>query len=187
MVAGHSKKRKTKVAILKIILYLTGSQWSDFSSGLTCSCLLLFKKKKKKKKKKSIYKNRCVVLRFLQPVHVNTIDVNEQRVAAVQATENKSWQSVPSYSLPTGNVCGLIRSNVIRQSYFSLSAHNCFMFWNFMISHPMLRPILKLWGHNHLQLCAFDATKLPCPSLCRTQQQPSRTVGVGKIIFWSFC
>ena len=41
--AGHSKKRKTKVAILKIILYLTGSQWSDFSSGLTCSCLLLFK------------------------------------------------------------------------------------------------------------------------------------------------
>ena len=41
--AVYSKKRKTKVAILKIILYLTGSQGSDFSSGLTCSCLLLLK------------------------------------------------------------------------------------------------------------------------------------------------
>ena len=37
MVAGYSKQRKTKVAILKIILYLTGSQWSDLSSGITCS------------------------------------------------------------------------------------------------------------------------------------------------------
>ena len=31
---------------------------------------------------------RCVVLNFLQPVHLITVDVNEQRVAAVQPTEN---------------------------------------------------------------------------------------------------
>ena len=37
------KKWKTKVAILKIILSLTGSQWSALSNDLTCSCLLLQK------------------------------------------------------------------------------------------------------------------------------------------------
>ena len=38
-----SKKRKTKVAVLKTIPSLTGSQWSALSSGLTCSCPLLRK------------------------------------------------------------------------------------------------------------------------------------------------
>ena len=36
-------KKQTKVAVLKIILSLTGSQWSALSCGLTCSCLLLQK------------------------------------------------------------------------------------------------------------------------------------------------
>ena len=38
-----SKKRKAEVAVFKIILSLTGIQWSAFSSGLTCSCLPLRK------------------------------------------------------------------------------------------------------------------------------------------------
>ena len=32
---------------------------------------------------------RCMVLNFLQPVHLITVDVNEQRVAVVQPTKNK--------------------------------------------------------------------------------------------------
>ena len=36
---------------------------------------------------------RCVVLNFLQPVQLITVDVNEQRVAAVQPTENKGHVS----------------------------------------------------------------------------------------------
>ena len=36
---------------------------------------------------------RCMVLNFLQPVHLITIDVNEQRAAVVQPTENKEHVS----------------------------------------------------------------------------------------------
>ena len=110
-------------------------------------------KKIKKIKKKSLRGSE-----LLQLVHLNTLDFNEQRVAVVQATENKR-QSVPSYSLLTDNVCGLVRSNVIRQSYFSLSAHNGFLFWNFMISHPLLRHKLTIMW-TYLQLCAFDASRI---------------------------
>ena len=36
---------------------------------------------------------RCVVLNFLLPVHLITVDVKEQKVAAVQSTENKRTQA----------------------------------------------------------------------------------------------
>ena len=37
---------------------------------------------------------RCVVSNFLQPVHLITDNVNEQRVAAVQSTEKKRTRKV---------------------------------------------------------------------------------------------
>ena len=77
MVAGYNeKKRKTKMAIFKILPcdwqpVECLEQWSNvFMSVLAEDSL------------------RCVVLNFLQPVHLITVDVNEQRVAAVQPTEN---------------------------------------------------------------------------------------------------
>ena len=36
---------------------------------------------------------RCMVLNLLQPVHLITVDVNEQKVAVVQPTENKEHVS----------------------------------------------------------------------------------------------
>ena len=39
---------------------------------------------------------RCVVLNFLQPVHLITVDVNEQGVAVVQPTENKRTHQLSS-------------------------------------------------------------------------------------------
>ena len=76
------EKRKTKMAIFKILPcdwqpVECLEQWSNvFMSVLAENSL------------------RCVVLNFLQPVQLITVDVNEQRVAAVQPTENKghiSW------------------------------------------------------------------------------------------------
>ena len=40
--------------------------------------------------------SRCVVLNFLQPVHLITVDVNEQGVAVVQPTENKGTHQLSS-------------------------------------------------------------------------------------------
>ena len=39
---------------------------------------------------------RCVVLNFLQPVHLITVDVSEQRVTTVQPTENKRTHKLSS-------------------------------------------------------------------------------------------
>ena len=75
----QSKKTKTKVAILKIILSLTGCQclesWSNVSALAKNNYL------------------RCVVLNFLLPVHLITV---EQRLAAVQPTENERTHQLSS-------------------------------------------------------------------------------------------
>ena len=42
----------------------------------------------------------CMVLNFLQPVHLITVNVNEQRVAVVQPTENKT-----THQLSNGFCC----------------------------------------------------------------------------------
>ena len=39
---------------------------------------------------------RCMVLNFLQPVHLITVDVNEQRVAVVQPTDNTRMHKLSS-------------------------------------------------------------------------------------------
>ena len=36
---------------------------------------------------------RCMVLNILEPLHLITVDVNEQRIAVVQPTENKRTQA----------------------------------------------------------------------------------------------
>ena len=73
-----SKKRKTKVAIFKIIL-------SFFWQPVKCleQWLNMFMS--------SLAKNNlcCMVWNFLQPVHLITVDNSKQRVAVVQPTENK--------------------------------------------------------------------------------------------------
>ena len=38
----------------------------------------------------------CVVLNFLQPVHLVTVDVSEQRVTTVQLTENERTHKLSS-------------------------------------------------------------------------------------------
>ena len=80
-----SKKRKTNVTILKIIPSLTGSQWSVLSNGLTCSCLFFAKSNL-----------RCIVWKILQPVHLITVDDNEQRTEIVQPPKNKRKHQLSS-------------------------------------------------------------------------------------------